>query len=463
MFFLHKNLVQRGVSFTLLIRMQATKCLVKIGKATLKSIGQFTPDCTSQQHVIIIACCALSFSSAFAAPPVFPVGVTIHNDLEAYQGYTIFTSYAEKRVILIDMDGNEVHTWDYDGKLGDNPKLLDNGNILTAYNIPPSTGQVGVALVELDWEGNIVWQFHDDDYAYLHHDFEKNKNGNYLILGARIQYLPLISPNNKIQNDFIIEVDSAGNIIWEWFTSDHFDQFGFSDEAEQIIQKGTQDLEDKSDIFHTNSIQYLPENKFYDQGDMRFKPGNILVSQRSTNIVFILDKDSGDIVWKLGPEDNITIGQHNANMIPKGYPGAGNILLFDNGGKAGYPEETRPWSRVIEINDEKNIQWEYSSVQNVQSAWHFYSFNRSGAQRLPNGNTLICEATSGRIFEVTVDGEIVWEYFNSYVTLPSERPIYRAYRVNVNWPEKNVESKSSNSSGAEYNYNFSPFNSPIVW
>jgi hypothetical protein len=80
-------------------------------------------------------------------------------------------------------------------------------------------------------------------------------------------------------------------------------------------------------------------------------------------------------------------------------PGAGNILVFDNG------RYRRDYSRVLELDPMTNrIVW--------SSPTHWYSWHISGAERLPNGNTFICDGPIGRLFEITPEGGIVWEYLN---------------------------------------------------
>jgi len=57
----------------------------------------------------------------------------------------------------------------------------------------------------------------------------------------------------------------------------------------------------------------------------------------------------------------------------------------------------------------------------------------SSAQRLPNGNTLITEGSDGRIFEVTRDHELVWEYISPYWGKRGLNMVYRAYRAPYSW------------------------------
>lgn len=96
---------------------------------------------------------------------------------------------------------------------------------------------------------------------------------------------------------------------------------------------------------HINCASYLGPNKWYDQGDERFHPDNIIWDSREANILAIISHETGKIVWKMGPDFTESrelrmigqiIGMHHAHMIPQGLPGAGNILIFDNGGYAGY-------------------------------------------------------------------------------------------------------------------------------
>lgn len=96
---------------------------------------------------------------------------------------------------------------------------------------------------------------------------------------------------------------------------------------------------------HINNIATLGENKWYDGGDERFHPDNIIFDARNSNILGIISKKTGDVVWRLGPDFNENeatrklgwiIGQHHLHMIPKGLPGEGDLLVFDNGGEGGY-------------------------------------------------------------------------------------------------------------------------------
>jgi hypothetical protein len=175
----------------------------------------------------------------------------------------------------------------------------------------------------------------------------------------------------------------------------------------------------------------------------------VIVSSREASLLAIIARD-GSVVWRLGPDflqsDEMRaigqiIGQHHAHLIPKGLPGAGNLLVFDNGGPSGYGAPSpiapngvgvyaRPSSRVLEIDPVSlKLIWSYTAGA------QFFSTNISGAQRLANGNTLITEGAGGRIFEVTNDRQIVWEYMNPPATAGTRTPgtVYRAYRIPYAW------------------------------
>lgn len=367
-------------------------------------------------------------TSVFSWPTVYPTGVTIYDPNKAHDGYTLFvpiSTLGYEPIRLVDMEGNVVHEWNTFPGHAYLVKPLSNGKIM--WNLTTEHW-----IIEADWDGNVLWWFENEEYE-LHHDFQRLENGNTLILARKKLWKPQINPL-VLTYDFVFEVSPNNEIVWAWDSSAHFDEFGFSSETKDYIYNYSWEDVPKvhtayRDLYHTNSIQALPPNP--NDADPRFRAGNILMSQRNTNIVFIVDKDSGDIVWQIGPEDSLTIGQHDAQMIPDGLPGAGNILIFDNGSDGGYPWKISVnYSRVIEVDPiTKQVVWEYNAFNSGNPPWSFFSPRISGAQRLPNGNTFICDGMFGRLFEITADGEIVWEY----VPFQPTKEIYRAYRVDKNW------------------------------
>jgi len=154
--------------------------------------------------------------------------------------------------------------------------------------------------------------------------------------------------------------------------------------------------------------------------------GNILISYAFMDLIEIIDKATGDITWRWGGYGKLGF-QHDPTLL-----GNGNILVFDNGRhRPGTPD----YSRVIEINPKNDeIEWEYKADPPMA----FYASYIGGCQRLPNGNTLICDGPSGRFFEVTPTCEIIWEYVNpfyyEYVHFGLTNMTFRAYRYGIDYP-----------------------------
>ena len=419
-------------------------------------------------------------------PSVFPTGTTIYNREKAYSGYTIFPS--SKGALLIDMNGREVNLW---AGLGGFPnKLLPGGYVFgtTGRRTSRYAYQDQLDLVQVDWDGNIVWKFDHTELvsdpgaeprymARQHHDYQREGSsvgyyypggeprvdgGNTLLLTHENVYNSDISDKELI-DDKIIEVDWDGNILWSWRASDHFDELGFDESAKNVLARNPGlHGEAGGDWMHINSMSTLGPNRWYDAGDMRFHPDNIIFDARNANILGIISKATGEIVWRLGPDFNASaatrklgwiIGQHHFHLIPKGLPGEGDFLVFDNGGEGGYGNPNpgaltgvnnarRDYSRVLQFNPMTlEITWQYTPLEAgsflFTDASKFYSSYISAAQRLPNGNTLITEGSDGRLLEVTPEHEIVWEYINPYFNHIFEKfsnnMVYRAYRVPYAW------------------------------
>ncbi|MBI4295540.1 MAG: aryl-sulfate sulfotransferase [Chloroflexi bacterium] len=419
------------------------------------------------------------------ASSVYPTGTTIYDPAKCWNGYTIFQAARDLCAILVDMNGNVVNQWR--GLLGFPNKVLPGGYVMgsTGVRNPKYGLQDYLDLVQVDWDGNIVWKFNKYErvkdprqkptwMARQHHDFQRQGNpvgyyipgmdplaaeGNTLILCHKNLRNPKVS-DKLLLDDTIIEVTWEGKIVWEWVCSDHFDEMGFSEDARNTMARNP-NMRDvgggMGDWMHMNAMSALGPNKWFDSGDERFHPDNIMWSSRQTNIMAIVDKKTGRIVWQVGPDYTSPplrklkqiIGQHHAHMIPHGLPGEGNILVFDNGGRAGYGAPNpgaptglnnalRDYSRVLEF-DPVNLEivWQYTAREAgfvAQDDYKFYSHFVSSAQRLPNGNTLITEGADGRIFEVTSSHELVWEYVSPYYGKKrNQNMVYRAYRVPYRW------------------------------
>jgi hypothetical protein len=421
-----------------------------------------------------LSCFAAAAPQASAAPSVYPTGVTLYDPARTWSGYTVLSPLATEAVLVIDMNGNVVKRWDnFNNSAGGPARVLPGGGVIAASGARPPY-QESLELVQRDFDGNIVWSFNRNEQIELrdrgmvwssrqHHDWQREDfpagyyspestpaaaGANTLILTHTNHKVAAVS-DAMLEDDRLIEVAPDGRIVWEWKAALHIDELGFAADARAAIKAAadTNAARGSFDWLHINSATYVGPNRWYDAGDRRFAPSNVIISSRQASLLAIVARD-GSIAWRLGPDFGASaelrkirqiIGQHHAHLIPKGLPGAGHVLVFDNGGSSGYgfagpiaPNGVgafaRATSRVLEIDPVTlELVWSYAAPR-------FFSTNISGAQRLPNGNTLITEGAGGRVFEVTSEGAIVWEYMNPLFAGPrSSNDVYRAYRLPYGW------------------------------
>jgi hypothetical protein len=413
-------------------------------------------------------------STATAAPTVYPTGVTIYDPARTWSGFTVLAPLATPAVLVIDMNGNVVKRWDdLNNSAGGPARVLPGGGVVSASGARPPH-QESLELVQRDFDGKLVWSFRRNEQIELreqgvvwsarqHHDWQREDfpagyyspeatpatTGSTTLLLTHTNHVVPAVADVMLEDDRLIEVSWDGEIVWEWVAGEHIDELGFLPDARAAIRAAA-DLNaarGSYDWLHINSATYVGPNRWYDAGDQRFAPNNVIVSSRQASLLAIVGRD-GRIVWRLGPDFSASeelrkirqiIGQHHAHLIPKGLPGAGNLLVFDNGGSSGYgfagpiaPDGVgafaRATSRVLEIDPVTlELVWSYTAPR-------FFSTNISSAQRLPNGNTLITEGAGGRVFEVTSERAIVWEYMNPLFAGPrASNDVYRAYRLPYGW------------------------------
>ena len=363
----------------------------------------------------------------FAWPSIYPTGTTIYNPGKAFNGYTMFNSGST--MYLMDMNGKVVHTWKLPFS-AHHGELKPNGNLIVICSdskaMPGRPGQApylmggGMGWIyELDWESNIVFQHFDPT---MHHDFSMMKNGNYLYVGweqVPKELQKKIRGGEKESEHIggvmwgttLVEVNPNGEEIWKWRAVESWDP-----ELDVIGP-----IHARNEWGHVNSVDEM-EN------------GDVVFDAKHTDTVYIVDKETKKVKWRWGgfayidketgeiefksrmAEDSLG-GQHCAHEIPSNLPGGGNILLFDNGMYAD-------GSRVVEVDPKTGkVVWQTPTGPNRELDSSYIS----GAERLPNGNTLICSGAQGRLLEVTKGNEIVWEYVHT------SHHIFRAHRYAPNF------------------------------
>jgi len=337
-------------------------------------------------------------------------GVRTHDPTKVDFGYTLFSSSWSDRAFLMDMNGLVVHTWKVTHS--NVSELHDDGNLFT-HNC-------GAWLEEIAPDGAVIWRWEGEAWMTTpnHHDYAWVSSDEIYSLGAVNEAVkPGLYPEGRepeyIRTDIIVRLNRSKQVVWRFSFTDHFEALcELADlpipipyhDPQKVNRPGelppipaitTAPSPCSPDWAHANTIECLPDTPL-GRRDERFKQGNLLFSLRAIDVIGIIDPAKDRIVWAWGP--GVLDGQHQPTMLPNG-----NILIFDNGTYRGH-------SIIREIDPVTgDSQWEYRDLET------FFSPFRSGNQRLPNGNTLICECDAGRLFEVTVDGEVVWDFYNPFI------------------------------------------------
>lgn len=340
---------------------------------------------------------------------VYPIGTTIYQPEQCSGGYNLISGSGV--VKLVNMNGDVVHQWQVDPRnekgFIHRARLLPNGRLMLLFGARKVPGHIA----EFDWTGNQTWEYTPERPA--HHDFWPTESGSVLLICTiplPKKYRDMIRDPERRQleifGDELLEVNRDKEVVWRWVQHENMDvNICNPMPASRDWGKG-KDSNTITDWTHTNTIQALPENKWCDGGDERFKPGNVLQSMRQLDTISIVDRDNGEVVWSYTGDYNGGLsGQHEPHMIEKGLPGAGNIIVFDNGASPQNDLAHCGCSYVLEINPSNNqLVWVYDDDH------FFFARFTANCQRLPNGNTLILESMCRRLFEVTPEKEVVWEY-----------------------------------------------------
>jgi hypothetical protein len=318
-------------------------------------------------------------------------GVLVHDPARAYEGVNLYVAGHSTEAILMDMEGNVLHTWVGPDMQPESAKerfwvrthLFPSGDILVIHD--------GVTMLKLDKESNVLWEYSH----HPHHDMDILPDGRIYVIARESRIVPSINSTALLAEDHVVLLDPDGRELKRVSIPLAFEKGGHP-----YVMKALAKLAEEQrfgDITHTNSIQIL-DGRFADQLP-EFKKGNLLLSSPKLSTIFVLDFEAEEVVWKVS---NRTAGrrfrlQHHPTMLA-----SGNILFFDNRGPA-----VSDGSVVYEF-DPVSLQegWTYGGSPEHK----FYSRNNGTCYRLPNGNTLIVESQSGRAFEVTADKDIVWDF-----------------------------------------------------
>ena len=388
------------------------------------------------------------------------VGWFINDSTKSFEAYTLFAPITYNKTYLIENCGKEVHNWisDYTSSAG--VYLLEDGTLLRSGKILNHNfiigGQGGI-IERHDWDSNLLWSYRiESDSVTSHHDFKYLANGNILLLIWKhylINELIELGRNPDITgSDMSMEeiweikpigTDSAA-IIWQWKAEDHLIQ-DFDD-----VKPNYGNPSEHSELINLNYIGTGPPERswlHFNSIDFDEETDQILISVRNFNEIWIIDHSTtteeaaghsgglygkgGDLLFRWGNpaaynrgtvENQKLFSQHNAQRIKNSLPDENKIMIFNNG--LNRPQGN--YSSVDIIVPEKDIDENYllGTDNTFLPDTFFYQITTNNpsdlytqamgsAQRLVNGNILICEANSGRILEIEPNNnEVVFEYIN---------------------------------------------------
>lgn len=351
-------------------------------------------------------------------------GVVIYNKNLSYAGINIYNPISSGEAYLIDMSGSLLHTWFFN-EIQSNwsyAKMDDTGNLLVVLQDKP--------LMKLDWDSNVLWT----NNLQFHHNvvFSENRELYALtrdqrLIHHRFLYIPIL-------DDYITILSDEGELMKRISVFDLFKDDIPSTSLDSILlytvtkKLRTQRPRNKInfsvtrdtifDILHTNSIEIINQSI-----DGLAKKGDVLITIRQLDLVAIVDIENESVAWTWGKGELDM--PHHPTMLENG-----NILIFDNG-------YHRKYSRIIELDPlSETIVWEYKT----DPPKSFFSYWGGANQRLPNGNTLITDTENGRVFEITRQGKIVWEFYTPSTKQNGSRAtIFRMERMDLNSSVMNIK------------------------
>jgi hypothetical protein len=356
-------------------------------------------------------------------------GVRVDEAEKTYDGFTLYTTTQGARATLIDMRGNVVHQWELpfgrawpraDHVASPVPEerihwfrchLYPNGDLLAVYHAVGDT-PYGYGLAKLDKSSNLVWAYAGN----VHHDVDVGEDGTIYALTHQLVRRPPAGlgfvPGPYIADALVIlspegeKLDTVG-LLEAFRDSPHALALASIAEGpaplgavppDGPLPRGVSRLAgptplpsigEKGNVLHANSVKVLSRAlapKF-----PMFKPGQVLTSLRSLDTLAVLDPSARAVVWAAR---GLWRAQHDAEFLENGH-----LLVYDNLGSL-------KGTRILEYHPlTQAVPWAYAN----ENATPFLALVRGTKQRLPNGNTLIVDPDSGRIFEVTRSKELVWE------------------------------------------------------
>lgn len=306
---------------------------------------------------------------------------------------------------LVNPEGEILHTWSSEAYRGERRgwAIARIDDEASAYTVVADRG-----VVKIGWDNETKWTV---DGIY-HHDLSVRPDRGVLVLAEKSKEIDFEGETYKILDHGVTFLSPDGEVEKQlWFYDAFKDTEAFKARVKKSIAKRKKQKKKKQrhgfDAFHANAVKLMKK----DGPEGTWKAGDILVSFRHQDTISVISAETGKIQWSFGP--GTLDHQHDPSELDNG-----NVLVFDNGAH-------RKFSRVLEIDPKTNeVAWEYKAPKKKS----LFTLGRGLAQKIPNGNVLISSSNQGRAFEVTPEGEVVWEYYTKY-RLGDKRVPFRGERL----------------------------------
>ena len=332
-------------------------------------------------------------------------GVTRHDPERAHPGANLYCSGHGPEAILMDMEGRPLHRWRFrfrdafpearriqESAFFRRVALLPGGDLLALFH--------GTGLIKLDRDSNLLWAAPVKAY----NDFFIESDGRILVLHKEARVVPEVRADEPVLEDFIAELTPDGELLGRASLLGAF----LTPPWDPLLASPS----DEADLLHSNTITRLDGSAAETAAGEPFTPGNLLVSLRNVDVLGVLDPAGSEVLWG---RRGAWKAQHEPVLLANG-----NLLLFDN--KGGPDDGTR----VIEVEPASgDVVWSYGDGEGEA----LFSPEGGTVARLPNGNTLITASESGRVIELTDDGEIVWEYLSPHRAGPDNELVATIWEV----------------------------------
>lgn len=334
---------------------------------------------------------SIGYAGDTGAVPTAQSGVTLYDAARAQAGLNLYISGHAPEAVLMDMDGRARHRWavdfatlwpdyeppDYVRITGHQywrrVHAFDNGDLLALHE--------GIGLVKIDRDSKVLWKRRGN----FHHDFAVTGDGSIYALNRTMEPRAVEAGEEPFLMEPVLSVlDTNGSEIRRVPLIPCFENSDYAPLLQRLAASG--------DLFHENTIQVF-DGSLADRSPL-FAAGNVLISIWTLDTLAIVNPDVERVLWAM---NGLWHRQHESALLPNG-----NMIVFDNRGNKG-------GSRILEFDPmTQQIAWSYAP----ENPGDFHSEWCGGLQRLPNGNTLVTETNRGRTFELSPDGDIVWEFIN---------------------------------------------------